>query len=190
MTDSLLGRWRAEQAAAAELADPMAPLVTLGTVATDGQPELRTLVLRWLEDQPALFVNATSPKWASVQAQPRVSLLAYWPSLKIQYRIDGTVTPLAAERVAASWRLRPAIPRKLDQLYERWAPQSAVIESAGALQEALATVSAEPDEVPAGATGLAFTPLRIERLALADDAPHDRTQALAETQWETQVLMP
>lgn len=190
MNVDLRDRWRAEQQRAAAASDPMAPLVSLATVARNGQPEVRTLVLRWLEDQAALFVNATSPKWAAIAAEPRVALLAYWPSLKIQYRLDGTVTPLAAEPVQRSWRMRPPVPRKLDQLYESHAAQSSVLPAAADLESWLAATDEDPRAVPASATGLHFVPERIERLALHDNAPHDRAQARAANRWQLERLMP
>lgn len=168
----------------------MAPLISLATVACDGQPEVRTLVLRWLEDQPALFVNATSPKWRAIETEPRVALLAYWPSLRIQYRLDGSVTPIAAEPVQRSWRLRPAVPRKLDQLYESKAAQSTVLPEGASLERWLAATDPDPQAVPASATGLLFAPQRIERLLLQDDEPHDRCQARAENGWQLERLMP
>jgi pyridoxine/pyridoxamine 5'-phosphate oxidase len=190
VSEDLRERWRAEQQRAVAASDPMAPLVSLATVARTGQPEVRTLVLRWLNDQPALFVNATSPKWEAITAEPRVALLAYWPSLKIQYRLDGTVTPLAAEPVQRSWRMRPPVPRKLDQLYESKAAQSSVLPPSEDLASWLAATDEDPQAVPASATGLLFAAERIERLALQDNAPHDRAQARAAHQWQLERLMP
>lgn len=190
MTGSLLQRWRQEQDAARQAGDPNASLIVLATVSPAGQPEARTLVLRWVEHEPALFVNRTSPKWQSIEAEPRVALLAYWPSLEIQYRIDGQVEPLADAVVHGSWRARPAIPRQLDQLYESFVPQSGVLADPAVLEMRLEDTSPDPAQVPAAASGLLLRPERIERLKLQSNAPHERSQAHVSSDWAEEYLMP
>ena len=63
----------------------MAAVCVLATVDEDGRPEARTLVLRQVEDDLALFMHTSSPKWQ--QLQHGGSINTYWPSVEIQYRM-------------------------------------------------------------------------------------------------------
>ena len=50
--------FQADRSRAREAGDPMAAVCVLATVSDEGQPEARTLVLRLVEEQLALFMQA------------------------------------------------------------------------------------------------------------------------------------
>ena len=66
----------ADRAEAQAAQDPMAAVCCVASY--DGaQVQQRTLVLRDVEGELAIFINATSPKWATLQ--DAFSLTTWWP---------------------------------------------------------------------------------------------------------------
>lgn len=115
--DATLEACRAEafRLLARGVADRRSPFHTpvLASVADDGAPALRTVVLRaWDPAARELRVHtdARSPKAAELRARPRAALLAYDPGRRVQVRIGGRVALHAADAVAeAAWAAsRPA----------------------------------------------------------------------------------
>ena len=89
------GLWLHE-AVQAELPEPTA--MTLATVAADGTPAARIVLLKGVDDGGLLFfTNYQSRKGAELAAQPAAALLFYWVDLERQVRIEGTVTKAASE---------------------------------------------------------------------------------------------
>ncbi|MDC0559358.1 pyridoxamine 5'-phosphate oxidase family protein [bacterium] len=171
--------------------DPMAALCTVATVDNRGKPQLRTLALRDVDSHLAIFVNATSPKWADLQHDFAVH--TYWPSIAVQYRMQVTSEPIDAQKVHASWQLRPDMPKQMDWFYEQIAPQSSVIESRGQLHQQLNGANlGTPVAAPTNARGLYLRPFIVERLDLNQpDGLHDRTRyQLDGDHWHCQTLVP
>lgn len=170
--------------------DPMANLLTLGHNG-DQTAEMRTLVLRDVGDELAIFINATSPKWPALGG--RTSLLMYWPSIQIQYRILADLSPVQAEIVADSWQLRPDAPKRMDWFYTEVRAQSQPVDSRAALLEKVHQL-ALPDNLvaPDTARGLVLKPFRVERLDLTqENGIHDRTLFLRQADhWTEQTLVP
>ena len=183
--------FRREREAARAADDPMAHLCTVANVDEDRQPQVRTLVLRDIDGQLAVFVNATSPKWPHIQE--RFAFATYWPSLSLQYRFDVVAAPLSADTLAASWSLRPDAPKRMDWLYELHDTQSSHIESREHLLAVLSGLSIdEPLSAPPNARGLLLSPTSIERLDLTqDNGVHDRQRfELVEGSWHQRTLIP
>jgi pyridoxine/pyridoxamine 5'-phosphate oxidase len=155
-------------------------------------PNLRTLVLRDVGEQLALFINATSPKWSSFAAGP-VSLVTYWPSISIQYRLQMHTHPLDAKLVHDSWLLRPDPPKHMDWYYEKFAGQSTPVADRATLLRNLENLELdEPLAAPSSARGLLLEPVYVERLDLSmDNGVHDRSRAyLTDDGWQTGTLVP
>lgn len=67
----------------------------LGSVGADGEPRLRTLVLRGFDAGARtvrLHTDRRSGKAADIAHQPRVSLLGYDPGQRVQIRLSGHAT--------------------------------------------------------------------------------------------------
>ncbi len=184
-----LRRLREDRARARELNDRYAELCALATVDSHGNPRVRTLVLRDLDGRLAVFVNASSPKWPSMD---RVAVVLFLASLDIQYRLDCRTEPVAAKTVKASWKLRPEIPKRLDWLYEQ-RPQSSVLARREQLLAELAAAPVpDPLVAPDSARGLYLVPEAVERLDVKHESGiHDRRRwTLTEGEWQEQVLVP
>ncbi len=184
----------ADRAAARQLADPLADLCSFATIDAQGCPQVRTLVLRDLDQGLGVFLNNTSPKWFELQRQTKAQVLLYLPTLKIQYRIDSAPEPIPKQLVDESWLLRPMVPKVMDWLYLDHYPQSTALESADqisrAFEQTIARLTDSPSASPS-AQGVYLKPYRIERLQLLDDKLHQRVRfTLAEGQWQMCHLVP
>ena len=178
-----------DQASAAK--DPMAGLCMVANTDKNGDPAVRTLVLRSLDEDLALFVNATSPKWPNLQ--DRLAIVTYWPSVQVQYRLAVDVTLLEPHIVAQSWLMRPDPPKRMDWFYEQMATQSTPIADRETLLTQLAQVTLpEPLVAPANARGLLLNVLSLERLDLTQaNGVHDRVLFTnSDGRWTVTTLVP
>jgi pyridoxamine 5'-phosphate oxidase len=101
---ALFQRWLAD---AADLPEPNAMVVS--TVDATGSPTSRTVLLRGIDDDGALwfFTNRLSRKGRALAENPRVSILFPWYALQRQVIVLGTATPLPPERDDAYFASRP-----------------------------------------------------------------------------------
>ena len=189
-------RFHADRQLARDAGDPMAHVCVLATVDAEGCPQARTLVLRNVElndtQALAIFINASSPKWAEFANSSTVSVQAYWPSIEIQYRMQVDTTPLDAEIVAQSWQFRPDAPKKMDWLYQQHAQSTVIGDRSALLGELEQLTTPEPLIAPDAAKGLLIQPVEIERLDLTQsNGVHDRTlYKFVEGNWVSSVLVP
>jgi pyridoxine/pyridoxamine 5'-phosphate oxidase len=186
-----LARFKEDRARAFAAEDPAAALCVVATVDDRRQPQVRTLVLREVDDDLAVFVNATSPKWQ--QLGNGIAVLTYWPSVQVQYRLSVTTEPVPQEIVAESWQLRPDPPKRMDWYYESGSQQSTHAGSREALLAGLGDMRLdEPLEAPDNARGLYLKPYLIERLDLTQtNGVHDRVQyTLEQGEWVPTTLVP
>jgi pyridoxamine 5'-phosphate oxidase len=88
--DALFEAWLAE-ATASEPNDPTA--MTLATVAADGQPSARMVLMKGHDARGFVFyTNQQSRKAGELGQTPRAALLFHWKSLRRQVRIEGPVS--------------------------------------------------------------------------------------------------
>lgn len=132
---ALFQRWLAH---AADLPEPNAMVVS--TVDATGAPTSRTVLLRGIDDDGALwfFTNRESRKGRALAENPAVSVLFPWYALQRQVIVLGTATPLPAERDDAYFASRP----RGSQLSAWASHQSETVASRAALEEQMAAVSA------------------------------------------------
>ena len=147
------------------------------------------LVLRDVDSRLAIFFNGSSPKASEFGRGNRISVLAWLPSLGVQYRISCRLEAMDPRIVRESWQLRPLAAKRLDWLYQR-SPQGSVVNDRETLLARLAQM--QSDAAPANALGFFLNPERVDRLVLDNDTGiHDRR--LFERQdgaWRCQTLIP
>lgn len=140
------GAWF-EQALAAGLPEPTA--MTLATVAADGRPAARVVLLKGVDARGFVFyTNGRSRKGRELAARPAAALLFFWPELERQVRIEGDVEPVDGTEADAYFASRPRASR-----LGAWAsPQSEPIPDRAWLERAFADEEAkragEGDAVP------------------------------------------
>jgi pyridoxamine 5'-phosphate oxidase len=140
-----LGRWF-EEAAAGEIYEPNA--MALATVAADGRPSLRMVLLKGMDERGlSFFTNLESRKAQEIAANPNAALLFWWDRLHRQVRVEGAIEPVGPDEAEAYFATRPYGSR-----IGAWAsPQSRVIEGRGwleAREAALRERYPEADGVP------------------------------------------
>lgn len=110
--------------------EPTAMVVS--TVDPEGNPESRIVLLKELTAEGLVFyTNYHSKKGQQIQANPRISVLLFWPGHERQVRIKGK-----AEMVPEKDSDDYFFSRPLDSQLGAWAsPQSQVIESRKILDE-------------------------------------------------------
>jgi pyridoxamine 5'-phosphate oxidase len=139
-------RWL-QEAVQAELPEPTA--MTLATVAADGTPAARIVLLKGVDAAGFLFfTNYQSRKGAELAARPAAALLFHWVELERQVRIEGAVSTAAPEESDAYFATRPHLAR-----LGAWAsPQSRVIPDREWLEQELAAArerfAAQGERVP------------------------------------------
>ena len=100
----LFSAWLAE-ASEQEPNDPTA--VALATAAADGQPSLRMVLLKGVDDQGFVFyTNYESHKGRELLANPKAAMCFHWKSLRRQVRIEGPVAPVSDSEADAYFASR------------------------------------------------------------------------------------
>ncbi len=98
--------WLDEAVATDGLVEPNA--VTVASVAADGQPSLRVVLLRGYDERGfVFFTNYQSRKGRELDGSGKAALLFYWGSLERQIRIEGTVARIAPGESDAYFAKRP-----------------------------------------------------------------------------------
>ena len=170
--------------------DPLVDRCFLATVRDDGEPAVRTLVLRDVNSRYAVFFNATSPKFEEIRESKTVEVLLWYASVQIQYRLRCALQPIPSGIVHDQWQNKPEITRRVDHAYAVNA-QSSSIPDRKHLQELVRAQDAThvaPDSV----IGFFLEILEIDRLNLAiEEGLHLREKYLCKADgWERQTLMP
>ena len=95
-----------QQACNAELLEPNA--MTLATVSEQGQPFMRTVLLKYFDRQGfVFFTNYESRKATQIEANHRVSILFTWLPLQRQIHITGTAEKVTTAESLAYFTSRP-----------------------------------------------------------------------------------
>ena len=125
-------RWFAE-ALAAEVMDPNA--MSVATVSAEGQPSLRTVLLKYFDASGFVFyTNLGSHKAEEIKCNPQVALLFYWHELNRQVKVIGT-----AERATAKENIQYFSRRPKDSQLAAWvSAQSRVISARSVLENKFA----------------------------------------------------
>lgn len=119
-----LRRWY-DDAVARGVTQPDA--MTVATVAADGAPDARTVLLRGFTDDGVVFyTNLASAKALQLAARPSAAVVLHWREVGRQVRIRGAVRPVDGATADRYWASRPRGHR-----IGAWAsPQSEVVDAA------------------------------------------------------------
>ena len=98
------------EAAATEPNDPNA--MALATSTPDGHPSVRMVLLKDVDATGFVFyTNGQSRKGGELAANPHVSLLFHWKTLRRQVRVEGPVSPVTEAEADAYFNTRARISR-------------------------------------------------------------------------------
>jgi len=179
------------EALSAEVPEPNA--MVLATVAPDGQPSTRIVLLKAVDARGfAFFTNYESRKARELAGNPRASLTFPWHALERQVNIEGRVSKLPRAEAEAYFKLRPRGSR-----LGAWASkQSEIIPGREVLEARVAELETQyPGEeipLPPNWGGFVLAPERIEFWQGRPNRLHDRLRYARQTDglWKIERLSP
>ena len=178
-----------DEAVRAELPTPNA--ITLATVAADGAPGARIVLLKGAD--PAGFVfytNYQSRKGRELAANPRAVLVFHWIELEREVRIEGAVEKTSAAESDAYFSSRPLGSRHAAVA----SPQSTVVANRAALESRFAEVAKNQGDQPVRPAhwgGYRLNPMAVEFWQGRRNRLHDRLlYTRANERWSISRLAP
>lgn len=186
---SLFATWFEQ---AVEIESTEANAMMLASVDANGQPHLRTLLLKGMDDRGfVFFTNYQSAKGQQLQANPQAAMTFWWHDLERQVRIEGQVEQISADESDAYYHSRPVGSR-----LGAWAsPQSQVIANREVLENNLQQLQQQyadlAPERPPHWGGFRLKPQLIEFWQGRPSRLHDRLNyRLVDGQWQRERLAP
>lgn len=180
-------RWL-DDAVAATVPEPNAMIVA--TADASGAPSARTVLLRGVDERGfAFYTNLESRKGREVLANPRASAVFTWLGLQRQVVASGAVEQVSEEEADAYWATRPVASR----ISAAASPQSQIVPSRDALEEAWAKVAEQGEDVarPPHWSGLRIVPETVEFWQGRRDRFHDRLRFRRQGEgWVVERLAP
>lgn len=174
-----------------EVREPNA--MTLATIAANGRPKARIVLLKHVDKDGLLFyTNYDSQKGQDLIANPVASLVFFWDALQRQVRIEGTVEKISAEASRVYFQSRP----KGSQIGATISPQSQVIPNREVLKEKVRQVEeqyADQENLPLPNNwgGFRLRPDCFEFWQGRSSRLHDRIRyRLVEGEWHRERLAP
>ena len=164
----------------------------LGTVGDDGQPSVRILLLKDVDEHGFVFyTNYESRKGRELLARPTAAMCFHWQLLERQVRVEGEVTTVSATEADEYFASRP----RGSQIGAWASRQSSVIARAGDLEERVLEIEArfanQPVPRPPHWSGFRIAPVRIEFWHGMPSRLHERHVYVREGDgWRTQTLYP
>lgn len=164
----------------------------LGTVGADGQPAVRMLLLKGVDDTGFVFyTNYESRKGRELLAHPKAAMTFHWMPFEMQVRIEGTVERVTDAEADAYFQSRPRGSR-----IGAWASQqSRPIRTEGELEARVEefTRKFEGGEVPRPPhwSGFRLVPHRIEYWKGMPSRLHRREVYVRDGDgWQVEILFP
>ncbi len=183
-------RWF-EEAGHAESMDANA--MSIATVAADGQPTVRTVLLKYYDEEGFVFyTNLESNKAKDLDGNPRASLLFYWSEMHRQVIINGVAT-----RISAAENVKYFLRRPRDSQLGAWvSQQSHPISSRTVLEQKFKEMKQKFAEgavpLPSFWGGYRVCPASIEFWQGRENRLHDRFVYTSsnEDSWDIERLAP
>ncbi len=167
--------------------------MTCATVDPDGRPAARTVLLKGLDDQGAVFyTNYRSRKGRAIEAAGRAALLFYWDALARQVSIEGSVTKVPGAMSDEYFATRPRGAQVGAWASEQSEPVGGRAELEAKVAEIENRYRGRPLPRPPNWGGYRVALERIEFWQGRPDRVHDRVvyTRMADGGWKTHRLCP
>lgn len=180
-----------DEARRAQPIDPNA--MTLATVAANGQPSTRTVLLKGFDEAGfVFFTNYSSRKGRELEANPRAALNFLWAVLERQVCVTGRVEKVSREESEVYFHSRP----RGSQLGAWASVQSDPVTGRADLETRLAAVSAQYENatvpLPENWGGYRLQPVSVEFWQGRPNRLHDRLSYVRQSDhnWTIERLSP
>ena len=189
---ALFRQWLADATAMARERIPEPTAFALATAADSGQPSVRMVLLKDVDDDGFVFyTNLESRKARELAANRRAAMAFHWAPLERQVRIEGRVHPVSTAEADAYFATRP----RLSQLGAWASRQSRPMERPTDLEARVADFEKkfDGDAVPRPPfwSGFRLEPTAIEFWTGRPNRLHDRQLFLREADgWRVETLYP
>jgi pyridoxamine 5'-phosphate oxidase len=166
--------------------------MSLGTVDENGQPSVRIVLLKGLDERGFVFyTNYEGRKGRQLVKNPKAALCFYWPTIDIQVRVEGTATKVTDEEADAYFATR----HRLSQIGAWASRQSEPLETPTALDERVRNYEQkfEGKDVPRPRywSGFRVRPERIEFWKGKANRLHERhLYTRVGTGWKIETIYP
>ena len=187
-----LNAFREKFARTSELGVREPAAMSLATVGEDGQPSVRTVLLRVVDERGfVFFTNSQSRKGRQLAANPRAALAFYWDAWAAQVHVEGRVEVIPDPESDEYWKTR----RRLSQIGAWASDQSRPLDSRDTLMSRVAEYEKqfEGQEVtrPPHWHGYRVVPHRMEIWNGQEGRLHERHVYQATPDgWTKQLLFP
>ncbi len=163
------------EALASEIPEPNA--MVLSTVAADGKPTQRTVLLKIIDEAGLVFfTNYESRKASQIELNQQVSILFPWYSLQRQVEVSGVASKVSTVESMKYFALRP----RGSQLGAWVSKQSSTVSNRNLLQEKFTQIKKQfaRGEIPMPPAwgGFRIKPSRFEFWQGGKDRLHDRLE--------------
>lgn len=165
---------------------------SLGTVGADGQPAVRILLLKSVDERGfVFFTNLESRKGRELLAHPQAAMCFHWQPLERQVRVEGVASPVSAEEADEYFASRP----RGSQIGAWASEQSREMRQASDLETRVKSMVARFEGVsvprPPHWSGFRLVPGRMEFWHGMPSRLHARYVYLrAGDGWRTEILYP
>jgi pyridoxamine 5'-phosphate oxidase len=165
---------------------------TLATAEPGGGPAARVLILKDVDlDGWSFATHADSPKGRHLAEDDRVAMTFFWPQVGRQVRIRGRARPADHATSASDFLARPADSRVATLVGRQSQPLERPSDYAGALTEARARLTADPDLIAESWTVYVVRADSVEFWQAAHDRAHVRLRyQRADGMWTRTRLWP
>ncbi|MFW5755046.1 MAG: pyridoxamine 5'-phosphate oxidase [Tangfeifania sp.] len=177
------------EAIKSEIMDPTA--MTVSTIDENSFPQSRIVLLKYLDENGfVFFTNYKSQKGKSIENNPSVSLLFFWPELERQVRIDGFANKTSKTLSEKYFHSRP-----LESRIGAWASeQSSKIPNRKYLEKRFGSFKKKfgfAPPLPDFWGGFNVSPVKIEFWQGRENRLHDRIlYEKTENEWKIKRLAP